>query len=432
MLIFRPTVQGCSLNYRDLVITKGQYPFPTKENIVPGSDGAGTVEAIGKNVSRFKKGDKVLTLFNQAHVAGPVTTAAMNSGVGGVVDGTLRQYAAFSEEGLALMPANLDFLQASTLSCAGLTAWNALYGLRPVKPGDWVLTQGTGGVALFAVQFAKAAGARVISTTSNKEKADQLKSLGADHVLNYKEDPNWGTAAKKLTGDAGVQYVLEVGGPTTMKQSLEAIGFEGIISIIGFLGGVKSEDQPGFLDCLSKVCTVRGVYVGSRMQLEDMVRAIEANNIKPVVDGKVFQLSETKEAYQVSTSFLVLTFCSVVCKFTNELDSTCGTRSISGSFASESSKFGYIRHQVFRSTNSCQSINPGDNETSMTTHPPWCISSNLYRRLRWATSIRQKATATAMAVSTPAAICSFHTERGSPCCWLGRWSLFSVRTSSAI
>ena len=162
------------------------------------------------------------------------------------------------------------------------------------------MTQGTGGVSIFAVQFAKAAGARVIATTSSSEKAEQLKKLGADHIINYKEDANWGESAKKLTGGSGVQHVLEVGGPSTMKQSLNAIAIEGVISIIGFLGGAKMDNPPGFMDCLMNICTVRGVLVGSRMQFEEMNRAIEANDIKPVVDSKVFKLAETKEAYQVS------------------------------------------------------------------------------------------------------------------------------------
>lgn len=234
-------VHSASLNYRDLIITKGSYPFPVKDNVIPGSDGAGVVEAVGKQVTKFKKGDKVLTIFNQAHIAGSLDAQSLMTGVGGAVDGVLRDYGAFDELGLVAMPSNLDFDEGSTLPCAALTAWNALYGLqgRDLKPGDWVLTQGTGGVSIFAVQFAKAAGARVISTTSSKEKAAELEKLGADHIINYKEDENWGETAKNITGGAGVQHVVEVGGPVTMKQSLNAIAIDGVISIIGFLGGVS-------------------------------------------------------------------------------------------------------------------------------------------------------------------------------------------------
>jgi NADPH:quinone reductase-like Zn-dependent oxidoreductase len=173
-----------------------------------------------------------------------------------------------------------------------------LYGLKPLLPGEYVLTQGTGGVSIFAVQFAKAAGAKVIATTSSEAKAQRLKELGADHVLNYREDANWGETAKKITGGGGVHHVLEVGGPNTMTQSLKAIARDGIITIIGFLGGVRGEKQPTFLECLNTGSIVRGVLVGSRLQFEEMNRAIEANNILPVVDEKVFKLAEAKEAYQ--------------------------------------------------------------------------------------------------------------------------------------
>jgi NADPH:quinone reductase-like Zn-dependent oxidoreductase len=191
-------------------------------------------------------------------------------------------------------------LEASTLTCAGLTAWNALYGLesRALKPGQTVLTQGTGGVSIFALQFAKAAGARVIATTSSAKKAELLKKYGADHVINYKETPNWGEEAAKLTpGQKGVDHVVEVGGPTTMAQSLKAVAIDGVITIIGFIGGTD-KDQPGFLDCLTNMCTVRGILVGSRLQMEDMCAAVEANDIHPIVDEKVFEFKDLKDAYQ--------------------------------------------------------------------------------------------------------------------------------------
>jgi len=289
---------AASLNYRDLIIPKGQYPFPEKDGVVPCSDGAGEVVAVGPKVTRFKVGAKVVTLFNQGHIGGSLDAQTVATGLGGVLDGTLRQYGAFPESGLVHMPPSLSYPQASTLSCAGVTAWNALYGLKPLTPGDVVLTQGTGGVSIFAVQFAKAAGATVIATTSSAKKAEVLKSLGADHVLNYKEVENWGEHAKSLTPNGeGVTHIIEVGGPATMEQSLKAVKIDGVISIIGFLGGVHQK-QPGFLDCLINVCTVRGILVGSRVQFEDMNRAIEGNRIKPVVDEKVFGLEEAREAYQ--------------------------------------------------------------------------------------------------------------------------------------
>lgn len=239
----------------------------------------------------------MVTLFNQRHTFGAVDIAASGTGLGGVLDGTLREYGVFNEEGLSLAPQNLNAVETATLTCAGLTAWNALYGLKRLLPGQWVLVQGTGGVSIFGLQFAKAAGAKVIATSSTAEKCETLKKLGADHVINYKEDPNWGATAKKLTpGGQGVDHVIEVGGAGTLEQSCAAIKYEGVISIIGFLSG--AETKTSALHALFHICTFRGVYVGPREQLEDMVRCVEANDIHPVVDEKIFTLDQAKEAYQ--------------------------------------------------------------------------------------------------------------------------------------
>ena len=295
------TVQAASLNFRDLQIVRGEYMFPTSPNVVPASDGAGVVEAVGKKVTRFQAGDKVMVNFIQSFLHSPVAAEMILSAVGGSVDGTLREYGVYNEQGLVTMPSNLTFLEAATLNCAGITAWNSLYGIagRSVAPGDWVLTQGTGGVSLFALQFAKAAGARVIATTSSAGKADRLKQLGADHVLNYREDASWGETANKITGGKGVQHVIEVTGGPTMRQSLNAIAPEGVISMIGFRGGMAGDDSPGFADAMAKGAITRGVLVGSRQQFEAMIRSVEGNDIKPVVDEKVFNLDQVKEAYQV-------------------------------------------------------------------------------------------------------------------------------------
>ena len=225
---------------------QGLYPFPMSLPVVPASDGAGVVVEVGPKVTDFKAGDKVCTLFNQAHQAGPMSFKAIQSGLGGAIDGTLREYALFEETGLVKMPDSLSFEEGSTLSCAAVTAWNALYGLTPVKPGDVVLTQGTGGVSIFALQFAVAAGATVIATTSSAEKGKKLKELGATHVINYKEDKNWGESAKKLTPNGeGAAHIIEVGGPGTFEQSLKAVKMEGIVSVIGFLGGKSWLIPPG-------------------------------------------------------------------------------------------------------------------------------------------------------------------------------------------
>ncbi|KAL3465567.1 hypothetical protein BJX64DRAFT_275151 [Aspergillus heterothallicus] len=292
-------LHGASLNYRDLIIPKGKYPFPLDLPVVPGSDGAGEVVEVGSKVNQFKKGDKVVTLFNQLHQYGAVDAAASKSGLGGVIDGTLRQYGVFNENGVVRAPSNLNFLESSTLTCAGLTSWNALYGLKPLLPGQTVLVQGTGGVSIFALQFAKAAGATVIATTSSDAKGKKLKELGADHVINYKTQPNWGEIARGLTrGNVGVDHIIEVGGSGTLQQSFKCIKFEGVISIIGFLGGMDPKTMPNVLDTLSHICTVRGVYVGSKALMNDMIKAIEANDIHPVVDEKVFTLDKAREAYE--------------------------------------------------------------------------------------------------------------------------------------
>jgi len=293
-------IQAVSLNYRDLIISKGQYPFPMKYPIVPCSDGAGNILAVGKKVTEFEVGDKVCTLFNELHQAGPINPRALASGLGGAINGTLRQYGVFPEHGLVAAPTNITPTEAGTLTCAPLTAWNALYGLesKALKPGQTVLTQGTGGVSIAAVQFALAAGAIVIATTSSKEKCDVLKKLGAHHTINYREDTNWGETAKKLSPrGAGVDHVIEVGGPNTMAQSMKAIKMEGVISVIGFVGGGPGEKQPSTLDALTHMCTIRGILVGSKAQFNDMNAAIDANNIHPVVD-KTFPFEQAKKAYQ--------------------------------------------------------------------------------------------------------------------------------------
>ncbi|KAJ5543274.1 Polyketide synthase enoylreductase [Penicillium sp. DV-2018c] len=291
-------LEAASLNYRDLIIPKGKYPFALQLPVVPGSDGAGEVIEVGSKVSQFKKGDRVATLFNQGHQYGAIDTYAAGTGLGGVIDGTLREYGSFNEQGLVKAPKNLNSIEASTLSCAALTSWNALYGLKPLKPGQVVLVQGTGGVSTFGLQFAKAAGATVIATTSSEEKAKKLKKLGADHVINYKTDPNWGETARTLTPEqAGVDHIIEVGGSGTLQQSFKCVKLEGVISVIGFLGGVDPKTQPTVLEALNHICTVRGVYVGSKELMKDMVRAIEANDIHPVVDDQVFTLDQAREAY---------------------------------------------------------------------------------------------------------------------------------------
>jgi NADPH:quinone reductase-like Zn-dependent oxidoreductase len=238
------------------------------------------------------------------HLDGPFTSHKSQTSLGGSIDGTLRSAGIFSESGLVHMPKTLTFREASTLPCAALTAWNALMGLpgRPLRRGDYVLTLGSGGVSLFALQIAVASGATVISTTSSAEKAERLRALGAHHVINYKADPNWDQTARQLTPDgAGFDFVIEVGGVNTLKQSLAATKMEGVMAIVGIVGGVDAEETrklPSLLDAWLSTIIVRGIAVGSRAQFVGMNAFVEASGLKPVVDEREFGLREVKDAYE--------------------------------------------------------------------------------------------------------------------------------------
>lgn len=292
--------------FRDIIVPQGEYPWDVKLGVVPGSDGAGTVLSVGKRVTRFRPGEKVVTLLLPQYFGGTPTEHVMKLGLGATTDGTFRSVGVFNEEGLVRMPDALTFTEAATLSCAGLTAWNSLFGLtgRPLTAGQWILTQGTGGVSTFAVQFAKAVGARVIATTSTAEKAELLRNMGADHVINYRETPEWGPVAKDITGGTGVDMVVDVSGPATLKQSVASVRLDGIIAVVGFVGGESKNEMPTLLDAWSNFFTARGVWVGSRSQMEDMCRALDSNmsDIRPVVDPHVFRLHQVKEAYEYLSS----------------------------------------------------------------------------------------------------------------------------------
>ncbi|KAJ5988578.1 zinc-binding alcohol dehydrogenase-like protein [Penicillium waksmanii] len=299
-------IHAASLNYRDIVVAKGEPALPYfRPGVIPGSDGAGTVRAVGANVNGFQVGDRVCTHLTSGLPANQPTTMVdiCQSGLGHSYDGTLAAYAVLHETALVPMPANLDFIQASTLTCSGLTAWNALFGIDSLKPkkGDWVLVQGTGGVSIAALQFALAAGATIIATTSSNAKADRLKFLGAHHVLNYHEDANWGQTAKNLTpNDQGVNIVLDVGGLSTLTQSLKAVRTDGLIALAGMLGSVPDGTPvPTLMDCLSNSCTVRGFLLGTRDQYREMNRFIVEKGVEPVVDDHVFDFTETKQAYEL-------------------------------------------------------------------------------------------------------------------------------------
>ena len=284
-------VRASSLNYHDFVVALGG--IPTEDGRILMSDGAGDVVGVGEGVTRFKEGDKVLGLFFPNWHSGAIDSLGFGAVPGDGADGFAAELVAMPAEAFTRMPEGYSYTEAATLPCAALTAWRGMFVEGSVKPGDWVLTQGTGGVSIFALQFAKAAGARVIATSSSNAKLEKLKALGADHLINYKDEPEWGKKAFELSG-GGVHEVVEIGGPETLTQSIAACRVGGHISLIGVLTGVSGEVPTAAF--FSKNLTMSGITVGSRAHQEDMIAAIDANGIKPVLD-KDFPLSELAAAF---------------------------------------------------------------------------------------------------------------------------------------
>ena len=286
-------MKAASLNYRDLLTVKGLYNPRQPLPLIPCSDGVGEVVAVGEGVSRVKPGDRLATLFCQKWRGGAPDKIKLRTTLGGPLDGTLAAYMVLPEAGMVKVPEHLSDVEAATLPCAALTAWSALVTQGNVGAGDTVLVQGTGGVSLFALQFARALGARVIVTSSSDAKLEAVRKLGSWRQINYVENPAWGKAARELTGDAGVDHVVEVGGADTLQQSLAAIRVGGQISLIGVLSGtsVKLDIVP----ILMQNVRIQGILVGSREGFEAMNRVIAQHEIRPVVD-RVFPFDETREA----------------------------------------------------------------------------------------------------------------------------------------
>ena len=285
-------VKASALNFRDHAILMGWSPFPVAAGRIPLSDAAGEVVAVGAGVARFKAGDRVIDSFYPAWFGGRRPLASDFYGT--ERDGWLTEYKAVSAEALVLAPPHLSFAEAATLPCAGVTAWSALSG---VGPGDTVLTQGTGGVSLFALQFAKMLGARVIATTSSAMKVGQLKALGADSVIDYAATPEWADAARALTDGHGVDRVVEVGGPGTLAQSIKAVAYGGHVSIVGALAaGPDAPKGMDFMNVFMSRATYRCIGVGSRADLEELCRAISARQLRPVID-RAFSLADTPAAW---------------------------------------------------------------------------------------------------------------------------------------
>ncbi len=289
-------VRATSLNARDVLMAKGHYNPRQKLPLVPVSDGVGEVIAIGAGVERVKVGERVAGCFMQDYPSPPVPRDAkhLRSTLGGPIDGMLAEQVVLSEQGVVPVPEYLSDVEAATLPCAALTAWSALVNYGHLRAGDTVVVQGTGGVAIFALQIAKIMGARVIATSSSDAKLERAKALGADAVVNYQSTPEWSKEVKKLT-DGGADHVIDVGGSATLPQALGAVRAGGTISVIGVLGGVKAEIEATSI--LMRGVRLQGVFVGSRAEFVDMNRALAQHRLKPVVD-RTFAFSDAREAFE--------------------------------------------------------------------------------------------------------------------------------------
>lgn len=287
-------VRAVSLNHRDLYVLQGVYPG-SREGRVPVSDGAGEVVAVGSNVKRFKAGDRVVGTFFERWVSGKPSAATFASARGGEADGMLAQMVVSHEEGLLKFPAHLSFEEAATLPCAGVTAWNGLFTKGGMQPGQFVLLEGTGGVSIFGLQFAAAARAKPIITSSSDEKLTRAKTLGAIGTINYRSNPEWEKEVRKLTQDAGVDHVLEVGGKDTIGKAASSLGMGGHIALIGGLSGFGGDLSVSTLT--SRGASVSSIFVGSRADFEAMNAFIERYKIKPVID-RVFEFDATPEAIE--------------------------------------------------------------------------------------------------------------------------------------
>lgn len=289
-------IKAVSLNYLDLVLLNGTFERDVDFPYIPASDGAGIVAAVGAEVTRWKPGDRVAVQYVQNWTKGPIDAESNKVRVAWQTPGVLSEYTAIPEHGLVKMPENLSFEEAATLPIAAVTAWYGLIEQAGLRPGQTVVTQGTGGVSLFALQIAKAAGARVIATTSNKEKATRLEALGADAVINYRQYPEWHEQVKALTGGAGADITLDVAGAATIAQSLQAVRENGFVGTAGFITGPELPLNIHQHRINLNFLRIQGLAVGSAESFEALNRAIEVNDIHPVIDS-VFTMEQAKEAY---------------------------------------------------------------------------------------------------------------------------------------
>ncbi|WP_328924275.1 NAD(P)-dependent alcohol dehydrogenase [Streptomyces sp. NBC_00190] len=289
-------VRAASLNRRDLLILNGRYPLPAVPGVVALSDGAGEVVAVGEAVTRFAVGDRVAGTYFPRWRSGRITPDALDQ-PGCTLDGMLAEYAVLDEQAAVRVPGHLTWEEAATLPCAAVTAWSALTGGEPLLPGRTVLTLGTGPVALFSVQFAKLLGCRVVATTSDADKADRLKALGADEVVDYVRIPEWGAKVKELTDGRGADLVVETGGPETIEQSVRASSLYGEIALLVTGSTRKAGIEVSHAAYASSLATIRRVFVGSRDRFEDMNLAVAAHELRPRV-GRVHSFEEVHAAYR--------------------------------------------------------------------------------------------------------------------------------------
>jgi NADPH:quinone reductase-like Zn-dependent oxidoreductase len=290
-------MKAVSLNYRDLLMVNGMYgraPSQTTDVITPFSDGCGYVEAVGEGVTRFKEGDRVATLFFQGWISGPPSLEKVVTALGFPIPGAGSELQTFSEHGLSKVPEFLSDNEVATLPCAALTAWRGLFHDARLEPGDTVVLQGTGGVSIFGLQFAHAAGLRTLITSSSDAKLERARELGADHVVNYKTTPSWSGPVREATSGRGADFIMEVGGGGTIQESMRAIKIGGHIAIIGVVAGAGDPFNPAAL--IGNSAKLQGLSVGSRDMFESMCRMMDLRKIFPVVD-KVFPFTEAKAAF---------------------------------------------------------------------------------------------------------------------------------------
>ncbi len=292
-------MKAWSLNYRDLLVAGGRYNPKLKFPMVPLSDGVGEVLAVGDGVTRVKTGDRVAGIFMQSWIVGPFQDSFAKSAMGGAIDGVLAEKVVLPAEGVTPIPQHLSYEEAATLPCAGVTAWNSVVETGEVKSSDTILVLGSGGVSVFALQFARLNGARVIATSGSDQKAERLKELGASDVVNYRTVADWDKKVRELTGGKGVDHVVEVGGAGTFQKSLLVTRGGGRVSVIGNLGGLTTDINVAFI--LHKWLTVQGIFVGSRKAFENMNTAISESKLKPVID-RVFGFGEVSEAMKYMES----------------------------------------------------------------------------------------------------------------------------------